>query len=667
MAFVNRSERKFESDKLSPTTIGPGEYSNSKEKEDARILHIYSNIYNHQAKLTPLETNVPFNSTGERESKMFKTNQNPGPGSYNINIPSEKKMKEKLPILTTKDEIVFVEENNNLVPKIKREKKGFLSSEKRFFEKENTNYNNSGYYINTEPNTNKFNYKSYFLNTKEKIHNNRYVKSNFNKDKEIIKSIPTIPDKNRGEFKIVNYIIEEIKKDSNSAKKQEEELGPGKYNIFPKWNSKSINWKYGYNKIPKNILYKNELISNFKEHIISNNKINLSVKLNSNKLKKYISNSELLSKDNNNNKNYTYKKNNSMRNQVFTRHIKDRKKYLSEPMNKQKKYNEIINQIKYKETPGPGFYNNNLNNINNTVIFNINRTQNFGSNTPKFSEISHDNTLIGPGSYFLEKNKYQPKIEANIHIKKPIKKINTNNDEGLFIQNYRMKNRYKYPGPGQYNIGKNFIKDEISNVKSFGILSQRFNNLNKQIGDNNDYYDEKINRQLYTKVNYKYEDKMNYKINKQLFELKREEENLKKKRRDKYMSKKSPGVGDYSPEFSTSISYNVKSRINTFRNNIAPFNIKNSRFTKYIKINYDKIIPGPGDYDVANAFDALNNGIKKGYINNKNISNHNNTGDNDLIKIKNSENIEIPGPGLYTPDDANSWNKKSFNVLFMDK
>ena len=52
--------------------------------------------------LTPLEKNIPFNSTGKRESKMFKTNQNPGPGAYNISI-SDKKKKEKLPILTTQD------------------------------------------------------------------------------------------------------------------------------------------------------------------------------------------------------------------------------------------------------------------------------------------------------------------------------------------------------------------------------------------------------------------------------------------------------------------------------------------------------------------------------------------------------------------------------------
>ena len=40
MAFVNRSERKLETDLLSPTNIGPGEYSNNETKEQARFLHV---------------------------------------------------------------------------------------------------------------------------------------------------------------------------------------------------------------------------------------------------------------------------------------------------------------------------------------------------------------------------------------------------------------------------------------------------------------------------------------------------------------------------------------------------------------------------------------------------------------------------------------------------
>ena len=82
MAFVNRSERKLETDLLSPTTIGPGEYSNNETKEKARFLHKISNIYKHRTKLTPLETKIAFNSTAGKESSIFKANSNPGPGSY---------------------------------------------------------------------------------------------------------------------------------------------------------------------------------------------------------------------------------------------------------------------------------------------------------------------------------------------------------------------------------------------------------------------------------------------------------------------------------------------------------------------------------------------------------------------------------------------------------
>ena len=655
MAFVNRSERKIEIDLLSPTNIGPGEYSNNEAKEKARFLHKISNIYTHRTQLTPIETKIAFNSTGGKESDIFKTNSNPGPGSY-LNILNKKSVKDKLPILTTKDEIVFVEENNNLVPKIKNEKKGFLSSEKRFFEK--VDLNNINCYQNTEPNLSKNNIRFNSVYNKEKIHNNRYGKIALNSNKSLINhtnnSIATIPDKNRGDFKMINGSLEEIKKISDyKSKKSNDELGPGKYNVSPKWSPKSINWSYGFSKIPKNIIFKNELLSNFKDHK-NINKLNLSTKISNKKMKKSISNSDIL--DIGNTQNLIHKKNYSMRNQVFNRHIKDREKILTEQMNKQKKYNEIINQIQYKETPGPGFYGNK---IHPTTIFNTNKTQNFGSNTPKFSKIGEENKILGPGSYFLEKNKFQPKIEVAVHVKKPLKKNIEKNNEGYFLNNFRMKNQYRYPVVGQYNLSKNFIKDEISNVKSFGILSQRFKNLYLQ-KDNDEYNDDNIQRQLHQKVNFEYEDKMKYKINQKFLEIKKQEEILQKKRRDKFMNKKSPGVGDYSPEFSTSISYIVKSKMNKFRDKAAPFNIKNSRFSSDNKFFNDNDIPGPGDYNVADAFEALNNGIKNGYTNNEaKVIN--------FEKTKNYEKKPTPGPGFYSPETVDSWNKKSFNVLFINK
>ena len=258
MAFVNRSERKLETDLLSPTTIGPGEYSNNETKEKARFLHKISNIYKHRTKLTPLETKIAFNSTAGKESSIFKANSNPGPGSY-LNILTEKNIKDKLPLLTNKDEIIFVEENNNLVPKIKSEKKGFLSSEKRFFEK--VDLNKFNYNQNTDPNLNINNIRFNSMYKKGKIYNNRYGKVGLNLNKNIMhqrtlldsnnfKQI--IPNNNIGDFKMINGNITEMKKIYDySSKKGEDELGPGKYDVTPKWNRKSINWSYGFNKKEK--------------------------------------------------------------------------------------------------------------------------------------------------------------------------------------------------------------------------------------------------------------------------------------------------------------------------------------------------------------------------------------------------------------------------------
>ena len=364
MAFVSRSERELKSGILSQTNIGPGEYSNNKAKEEARALHRFSNIFTHRTKLTPLEIKVAFNSTGQRKSLLIKKNTNPGPGTY-LNTSFDNKIQRSLPLFTLRDEIIFVQENEELVPKIKKEKKGFLSSEKRFFEKiDPKNINN----FNKNTGFQKYNFNLRYISDKdnEKINNIRYTKNDFSFYKSNLthrtslnnnNSKPTIPDKNRGYFKFINGNLEEGEKLSNSQKNKNDKLGPGEYEIFPKWTANSIKWKYGHNQESKIISFKNKLMSELKEHE-NIDKNNMSMKLNNKLLLQNISNSNVLQTEISQNDNL--KKNNSMRNQVFNRHILDRKKYLSEQMNKQKKYNEIINQFQYKETPGPGYYNNKI-------------------------------------------------------------------------------------------------------------------------------------------------------------------------------------------------------------------------------------------------------------------------------------------------------------------
>ena len=69
-----------------------------------------------------------------------------------------------------------------------------------------------------------------------------------------------------------------------------------------------------------------------------------------------------------------------------------------------------------------------------------------------------------------------------------------------------------------------------------------------------------------------------------------------------------PSVGTYSPEITSSIQYQVLSKLNPYRNQVAPFNIVDSRFSQIKNPRLLKNIgtPGPADYNVLPAFNAIN-------------------------------------------------------------
>ena len=628
MAFVTRSERKLNFSTIDSTNIGPGEYESEEIKQKAKLLHQISNKFSHFSKNNNLRIVVPFNSTGER-TNFIKTGDTPGPGTYTTDSSFEKNKNEN-DIHYNDKEVIFVEENGNLIPKLNRELKGFLSSEKRFSDS-NPNKNE-----NIGPGS----YDLVKTFNKPNNHNNRYGKVEigraFKGSGNSEKCIPTIPDRNRGDFKIENGQIKEIKKSNDY------ELGPGQYNIFSKWANNALDWKIGLKKENKSQIYKNEIINclnknNSMEPKISNNS---SSKINKS-LSKNISLNNL-PEDNQTN----------IRNVIFNKFLKYRQNLHLNSVNKLKAYNDIILDVKYKDTPGPGSYDSKNGQIN---LFKINKSQNFGSNSPKFFKIHTENGLIGPGSYFLEKNKYEPKFESQIHIKKYDKKnVENNKDIGVFMSNVRNNNTERHPGPGQYDLEKDFIKKETSNVQSFGTLSERFTRAKSF--DNKGITELNIENNKY-KNNYKFDDKLKYKIDSKYLELKRKEEEKEKKKREMYMmSTQKPSVGTYSPEKMNSISYNVLSRINPYRNKIAPFNVMNARFENLPKSfkNYKVNVPGPGKYEVASAYNALN----------KSKKNYNVFG----VDSQRKENCtDLIGPGLYEQNSPNSWNKKTFNILFMEK
>ena len=119
-------------------------------------------------------------------------------------------------------------------------------------------------------------------------------------------------------------------------------------------------------------------------------------------------------------------------------------------------------------------------------------------------------------------------------------------------------------------------------------------------------------------------------------------EKAKKKeklKRQQYVNKPIPSVGTYSPEVTSTIYYNVFSKLNPYRNTVAP-----------------KESPGPADYEVLPAFKALNKEKRK-----YNIFGQNNQRES-IVK-----NEDIPGPGLYNLDSRDFWNIKSYNALFINK
>ena len=116
-------------------------------------------------------------------------------------------------------------------------------------------------------------------------------------------------------------------------------------------------------------------------------------------------------------------------------------------------------------------------------------------------------------------------------------------------------------------------------------------------------------------------------------------EKIKKKEklhRAPYIYKPIPCVGTYSPEITKSIYYEVFSKLNPYRNTVAPFNMINTRFSP--------------------AFKALNLDKRKYNIFGQNEQRES------IIK-----NAKVPGPGLYNLNKPNEWNIKSYNVLFINK
>jgi hypothetical protein len=235
------------------------------------------------------------------------------------------------------------------------------------------------------------------------------------------------------------------------------------------------------------------------------------------------------------------------------------------------------------------------------------------------------------------------------------------NEKSVYVSNLIKKNKEYQPGPGEYNIEGELIKKEISNIKSFGSNVERFHGkeITTPKKQKKNSSDDNNNIKVYINQYKIEEDIKSIHLNKKIKYLTKLEKNKKKEklRRQPYVYKPIPCVGTYSPEITKSIYYQVFSKINPYRNTVAPFNMINTRFSQVKNPRLEKKeTPGPADYEVLPAFKALNLDKRK----------YNIFGQNEQRKSVIKDPV-VPGPGLYNLNRQDEWNKKSYNVLFINK
>ena len=505
MAFVYRSSTRENFLDLKPLPLGPGEYDSEVSKTQAKIIHQNNMKYSKIIKIPKKPLNIPFNTTSQRSQIVKLDNYIPGPGAYTIS-QKEKNINNSFSAeKEISDMLTMGSKSSN--------RQGFLSSEKRFNSLDFKNSSNK----TVSPGPGSYDLKTYF-NTNKKP-DNKFFDEKYAPNKGKMYSLPgssdekisSIPDKKKGRFKIIKGILTEIK-NSDSDTKIKKAIGPGTYNLFQKWETNGLNWSRGYKKEEKGKINESKIqkeleqnstmfntetysekMHNFNASTISSTfKENLSKSKNtSSQLTKTmnINNISNNSKINNINingwntaTNLNYKNifliipggkpqtEGLIRNKIFHNFLKKKEELHSETLYKQNFNNNLMLDVEYSSLPGPGFYDQNI--IPRHTDF-ASTAQNFGSNSPKNTKIKIKNDILGPGTYFKEKNKYEPKFKTLLHIKFP-EKQKRQKESSVYLENLIKKNKEKHPGPGEYNIEGELIKKEISNNKSFGSSVERF-------------------------------------------------------------------------------------------------------------------------------------------------------------------------------------------------
>ena len=566
-------------------TSGPGDY-------ELNNTDISSHLYNSK---NFHKNYPPFNSSEERSKQQKKDNI------------------EQLLLYTTNsisnsqglfNENKYIKKTfNNFLNDKNNTEISFLSGQNRF---KNRN-------INNEKDIEEF---------KEKYLNSLNPKEDYNLQKKY-------KIKNQDKLFTGSLIPHKLKKIKNSRKYN---LGPGEYDINPKWSKNIIKWSNLTEQRFQPIKTDNVNTLDDKE------KIELNI----------------------------YNTNQKKINQKLINNVKNMKNELFKSLqNKRKNLFDFYKEELYTKTTdnvSPGFRN-----YNDTFLphkfFKQQRYQYFGSTSPRFPNEGNKNNLK---SYLTFNNKNFDNLSKNIsstnsnnykHIKgvsfskNPHKNketyINKPGINGLVISNIENhceinnnKNNSSYESDIYNNqIYSQFNKAMKLDDKCFNSQEVRFkyNNEDNNLGPGEYFNDEYINEKKQFCILNKQKLKNNHISNNDVT--------------DNFLINniESPGVGTYNIN-NYSIENNLNKIKKKYRNNKISFNSNKIRFNYKIK-DEDKIL-GPGYYDI---------NIKDNIKNVKIMPEHVNINIEKKFDDLQKQNM---GPGRYKSDSYFDWNYKSYNKKF---
>lgn len=625
MAFVYRADRNMNLQNKEQNDTYPGKYFNQSS--------LIKDIDKQSSEFQSNSIRNIFNSK--------KENETPGPGSYDSHIltynePYYNKRSKSKDIyeavknnLMSKEIIKFLEKNQNIAFNSRGQRFNYmvedLEKKKKLpgpgsYSPNVSSINNNNTDCSTVLNQNNsskrsFDYSKNFPTTHSNLRTETIPsKGNlgYEYDKEGIKKMITNPN--------FNYSIEKNIKNESS-------IGPGYYNIDIKKKEHGINWsKTRDEKNPKyNIIkYKKSLkpLTELEQDYIENKKM----------------------RDNKNKTMPNRKKNGKQ--PIFNYMMNRRYNMIKKMKNKMESEKELI----FETTPGPGYYAPDIDKIFYETQINKTRNKSFQSTSPRFKTktLSDLDDKIGPG-YYYESTKPK-KIKKDKLTKGHLINVNKKDVESSAFEISMIKEKFKIPGPGYYEIfGPQFPK-AISTNHNFGFNGDRFKKLNDEKFNypgpgyyfwNKDYLT-RTTRSL---------SKNNFNNNKKLFTNSKLDlinvKEITKYEKEKYIV---PPIGLYNPYIITSIDYNNKSKINSFIDKtLVGFGSQEKKRSNFISKDNNKLV-GPGIY----------------YKSSSKITKQNNApfNQNDKRFDYNMKN-ENPGPGSYEVNSFEEWNKKSHNILFV--